>query len=102
MDNEQYNNGAPGIGLEVAAWLIEKEIVVVGADTWPVEVVPNPDPELVFPVHGELITKNGIHIQENLDLSALVADEVYEFAYIYIRMPLVGATGSAGSPIGVR
>ena len=81
VDNEKFNNGAPGIELEV---------------------VPNPDPELAFPVHQELITKNGIHIQENLDLPELVEDEVYEFAYIYIRMPLVGATGSAGSPIAVR
>ncbi len=29
----------------------------MGSDTWPVEVVPNADPTLVFPVHNELITK---------------------------------------------
>ena len=50
VDNERFNGGAPGIGLEVAGWLIEKDVVLVGADTWPVEAVPNPDPTLAFPV----------------------------------------------------
>ena len=62
----------------------------------------NPDPALAFPVHGELIAKNGIHLQENLDLSRLAADQVYQFAYIFVRLPIVGGTGSPGSPIAVR
>lgn len=102
VDNERYIGAMPGIGLEVARWLIEKEVVLVGTDTLVVEVLPNPDPAVAFPVHGELIAKNGIHIQENLDLSQLAADEVYQFAYIFVRLPIVGGTGSPGSPIAVR
>lgn len=102
VDNERFNSGTPGIGLDVAEWLIEKEVVLAGADTWPVEVVPNPDPELVFPVHVELIIKNGIFLHENLDFTELIEDEVYQFAYIFVRIPITGATGSAGSPIAVR
>ena len=30
------------------------------------EAVPNPDKKLAFPVHGELITRNGIFNHENL------------------------------------
>ena len=102
VDNERYNNGAPGIGIEIAQWLVGKEIVLVGSDTWPVEVVPNPDPDLAFPVHNELITKNGILIHENLDFTGLIDDQVYQFAYIFVRVPIKGGTGSPGSPIAVR
>ena len=102
VDNERFNQGAPGIGLEVANWLIEKQVILAGADTWPVEVVPNPDPNLAFPVHGELITKNGIFLHENLNLNGLIEDEVYQFAYIFVRVPIAGATGSPGSPIAIR
>jgi kynurenine formamidase len=102
VDNTQYHSGAPGIGLEVAQWLIQKEVTAVGADTWPVEVFPNPDPNLFAPVHTELIPKHGIFLQENLDLSELAEDEVYQFAYIFVRVPIKGGTGSPGSPIAVR
>lgn len=102
VDNERYVGAMPGIGMDVAHWLIDKEVVLVGTDTLIVEVVPNPDPTLAFPVHGELIAKNGIHLHENLNLSTLADDEVYQFAYIYVRLPIVGGTGSPGSPIAVR
>lgn len=102
VDNARYIGAMPGIGLEVAQWIIDKGIVLVGTDTLVVEVVPNPDPALAFPVHSELIAKNGIHLQENLDLTRLAADQVYQFAYIFVRLPIVGGTGSPGSPIAVR
>ena len=88
--------------MEIAQWLVGEEIVLVGSDTWPVEVVPNPDPDLAFPVHNELITKNGILTHENLDFARLIDDQVYQFAYIFVRVPIKGGTGSPGSPIAVR
>ena len=100
-DNDTFNSGAPGIGLEAAAWLIEREVAVVGADTWPVEVVPNPDSSLAFPVHQELITKNGIFIHENLATERLIEAGVSEFAFVFSPLPLVGATGSPGAPLAV-
>ena len=100
-DNATYNNGCPGIGLEAAAWLIERNIVIVGADTWPVEVVPNPDPTLAFPVHQELIPKNGIFIHENVATERLIEAGVSEFAYIFSPVPIQGATGSPGAPLAV-
>lgn len=100
-DNATFNSGCPGIGLEAAEWLIERGIAVVGADTWPVEVVPNPDPNLAFPVHQELIPKNGIFIHENVATERLIEAGVSEFAYIFSPMPVKGATGSAGAPLAV-
>ena len=102
VDNDRYNAGAPGIGIEVGRWLSGQNITMAGGDTWPVEVVPGEDPGKAFPVHNHLLTENGILIHENLNLSALAADEVYEFAYIFVRVPFKGGTGSPGSPIAVK
>jgi kynurenine formamidase len=101
-DNARYGAGEPGIGVEAAKWLAAKQVAMIGADTWGVEVAPNPDADLAFPAHQELITKNGIFLQENLDLSALVADQAWEFLYVFAPVPIKGATGSPGSPIAIR
>ena len=100
-DNGRYNSGCPGIGLEVAGWLVGKQVSVVGADTWPVEVVPNPDPKLAFAVHNELITKNGIYINENLIFDELIAAGSHRFVYVFSPVPIRGATGSIGAPIAI-
>ena len=100
-DNQKFNSGAPGIGLDAAAFIIESGVAVAGSDTWPVEVVPNPNPTLAFPVHQELIAKNGIFIHENIATERLADAGVYEFAYIFSPMPTKGATGSPGAPLAV-
>ena len=100
-DNQKFNSGAPGIGLDAAAFIIESGVAVAGSDTWPVEVVPNPNPTLAFPVHQELIAKNGIFIHENIATERLAEAGVYEFAYIFSPMPTKGATGSPGAPLAV-
>ena len=100
-NNDKFNSGEPGIGLEVAKWLIDKGIAVTGADQWATEVVPNPNKDLAFVVHGELICKNGIYNHENLDFTGLIADRKYQFVYIFSPAPIKGATGSNGGPIAV-
>jgi kynurenine formamidase len=100
-DNARFNEGQPGIGLEVARWCVDKQLTLVGSDTWATEVVPNPDPDLAFVVHNELITKNGIHNHENLDFAELIKDRVHEFVYVFAPLRLKGATGSAGRPIAI-
>jgi kynurenine formamidase len=100
-NNDKFNAGEPGIGMEVAKWCIDKGICLTGGDQWATEVVPNPDKNLAFPVHGELITKHGIFNHENLDFTGLIADRKYQFAYIFSPAPIKGATGSNGGPIAV-
>lgn len=100
-DNATFNSGCPGIGLEAAAMLADAGVAVVGSDTWPVEVVPNPDPSLAFPVHQEFLPKRGIFIHENLASERLAEAGVYEFAYIFAPVPIKGATGSPGAPLAV-
>jgi kynurenine formamidase len=100
-DNTRFNSGEPGIGLEVARWLADKQISLVGSDTWATEVVPNPNPDLVFIVHNELLTKHGIFNHENLDFGGLIADQAWEFVYVFAPMRIKGATGSPGRPIAL-
>lgn len=98
VDNAKYNSGCPGIGMEVARWIAGGNAGVTGFDTWPGDAVPNEDPDCVFCVHQYLQTRHGIINQENLNTSKLVDAGVYEFAYIYNPVPIVGATGSIGHP----
>ena len=100
-NNAKFNEGEPGIGLEVARWCVAKQLALVGGDTWATEVVPNPDPDLAFVVHNELITKNGIFNHENLDFGDLIKDKVSEFVYVFAPLRIKGATGSPGRPIAI-
>ena len=101
-DNARFNQNAPGIGVAAAQYLVDREIVMAGSDTWAVEVVPNPDASLAFPVHQLLIPRNGIYIFENLATEVLARDSAYEFAYIFAPLRLKGATGSPGNPLAIR
>ena len=101
-DNAKYTQGAPGIGVAAAQFLADKEVTVVGADNWGVEVGPNPDANLGAPVHQLLIARNGIYLHENLNTEELARDNVFEFAYIFAPLRLKGATGSPGNPIAIR
>lgn len=101
-DAARYNENPPGIGLEVAHWIVDRQASMVGSDSWTTEVVPNPAPELDFPVHQVLIPENGIHNLENMVLDEVADAGVYEFLFIFTPLPLVGATGSPGRPLAIR
>jgi len=100
-NNDRFNSGEPGIGLDAAKWVVEKDLALTGADTWAVEVVPNPDKSLAFVVHAELQTKHGIHNHENLFFDDLIAAKKYQFVYCFAPAPIKGATGSNGCPIAI-
>jgi kynurenine formamidase len=82
--------------------LIEKKIVMVGADTGTVEAIPGENKDMFAEGHQYLLMRNGIHIHENLDLSELAKDKVYEFVYSFAPVQLKGATGSPGNPFAIR
>lgn len=102
VDNETYNSGEPGIGMEAGRWLVERKIAMVGSDNYGVEAVPAENPDQAFPVHQLLLTRHGIYLLENLTLDDLAANGVYEFAFVFAPLPLKGATGSPGNPIAVK
>ena len=101
-DNEAFSAGEPGPGIAAARWLTDRKIVLVGADTWALEVVPHEDKDQPFIVHQHLLVRNGVYILENLDLEALAAARAHEFAFVFSPLRMKGATGSPGNPIAVR
>jgi kynurenine formamidase len=101
-DNTRYVKSCPGIGIAAAEWLAKQDPMLVGADNWPIEVAPNPDPQLSLPVHQIMLVVNGVHLLENLKLEELAAKKVYEFAFIVQPLKIKGGSGSTVAPIAVR
>jgi len=93
------NQGSPGIGVEVANWLIERKVGLVGGDSCCVEV-RGPVPK--ESVHHLLFLGHGIPLLENLDLGALARDEASEFLFLGLPERIRGATGSLIRPVAVR
>ncbi len=100
-DGERFSANGPGIGLAAGQWLVAQDPMLVGADNVPVEVSPNPDPELSTPVHQIMLVINGIHLVERMKLNELAAAGVYEFAFVVQPLKLKGATGSTVAPVAI-
>ena len=101
-DNARYAGSSPGIGVAAAEWLARQSPMLVGADTGPVEVAPNPDPKLNLPVHQVMLVVHGIHLLENLKLEDLAARGVHEFAFVIQPLKMQGATGSTVVPVAIH
>jgi kynurenine formamidase len=92
----------PGIGMEVARWLVERKVTVTGSDTSVTEVSPSAVQGAAIPVHQELMMKNGIFNIENMTFEELAADRGYEFLFIATPIRFEGATGSPLRPLAIR
>jgi kynurenine formamidase len=90
----------PGIGLEAAAWLADRDVVAVGCDNAAVEVIPF-DTNDFLAVHKALLVRRGIYMLEFLNLSDLAADECYTGLLSVGPLKVSGATGSPINPIFV-
>lgn len=101
-DPKRFGAGEPGLGKTGAEYLIEKEIVAAGGDTWGLEAVPFPEGTGVFEVHQMLIPMNGIYILENMETRQLVADQAWEFMFVLGPARLRGAVQMLINPIAIR
>ena len=101
-DNARYMKSFPGIGVAAAEWLVRQDPMLIGADTGPVEVSPNPDSQISLPVHQIMLVVNGIHLLENLKLDELADKRVHEFAFVMQPLKIQGATGSTVAPVAIR
>jgi kynurenine formamidase len=101
-DTARFMAGEPGLGVDGARYLAELGVVAVGSDSWAVEVIPHEDPTLAFPVHPELLAKNGVYILENMDTRALAADGVHEFLFVLGQPRFVGAVQAVINPVAIH
>ncbi len=102
VDPKRFMAGEPGLGLEGAKFLAAKDVVAVGADQWGLEVVPGEDPDILFPVHQELLAKNGIYTLENMKTEELVADKAWEFLFVLGQPKFKGAVQGIINPVAIR
>jgi kynurenine formamidase len=101
--NAVYNASEPGIGMEAAKWLADQKVVLIGSDTFAVEVWPSEDPSIAIPVHVFLLPNNGIHIIENVrtDLIAAAAQKDGR-ATFFLNMTVPKAVGFTGNFVNIE
>src|SRR6266702_7438392 len=101
--NATYNKAEPGIGKTAAQWLADQKVVLVGTDTWAVEVIPSEDAMEAFPVHALLLTDNGIHIVENVRTDLIAAEAASsKRASFFLSMTVPKAMGTTGTFINIE
>ena len=101
--NTAYNASEPGIGKAAAQWLTDQKVVLVGTDTWAVEVIPSEDATEAFPVHALLLTDNGIHIIENVRTDLIAAEAASsKRATFFLSMTVPKAVGTTGTFINIE
>ena len=98
----EFMASEPGLGGEGAQYLASLDVVAVGADTWALEVLPGENPTELFPVHPELLAKNGIYILENMNTAELARDEVWEFMFVLGQPKFEGAVQAVINPIAIH
>jgi kynurenine formamidase len=101
-DNARFVKTCPGLGVKAAEWLIAKDPILLGSDNHPVEVSPNPDPQLSLPVHQLALVVHGVYLLENMKLDELAQKGVNEFTFILQPLKVQGGTGSTVAPIALR
>jgi len=100
--NANYNKSEPGISKGAAQWLADQKVVLVGSDTWAVEVIPSEDAMEAFPVHAILLTDNGIHIIENVRTDLIAAEAASsKRATFFLSMTVPKAVGTTGTFVNI-
>ena len=101
-DKKRFLAGEPGVGKDGTQYLIDKQVVAVGADTWAVEVIPFEKGVGVFEIHQMLLARNGIYILENMDTSELVKDKAWEFMFTLGASRITGGVQAIINPVAIR
>ena len=92
----------PGLGVEGARYLAGLGVVAIGADTAALEAIPHEDPATAFPVHTELLAKNGVYILEVMNTTQLAADGATEFLFVLGQPRFVGSVQAIINPVAIR
>jgi kynurenine formamidase len=99
-DQTEYQRPHPGIGLDAAQYLADRDVVLVGADNRGVEPLPFHG-STALPVHRLLLVEYGIHLIEFLYLEEVAADESWEFLFVAAPLRITGGSGSPLSPFAI-
>jgi kynurenine formamidase len=96
----------PGLALECAEWLCEREVATVASDNWGVEVQPSRTEGAMFPLHCVMLRDVGMMFGEMFDLEALAddcaQDGQWDFFFSGPPLRVTGGVGSPANPIAVK
>jgi kynurenine formamidase len=90
-----------GLSIDGAKWLVERQVSVIGGDNVALEVAPSGIPGDPQPVHRFLIQEQGIPIMEWVFMEDLSRDQIYDFLFVCLPLPIKGATGSLVRPLAI-
>ncbi|MFB4162381.1 cyclase family protein [Alteribacillus sp. JSM 102045] len=88
----------PGIGLEAARFLAERDIVGLGADNLTVEPMPMEE-NAKKSLHVFMIRELGMYLMEMLHLDEFAQEKEYEFFFVAAPLKIKGGVGSPINPI---
>jgi kynurenine formamidase len=106
-DRDGWMSGEPGLSLECASWLRERDVAAICSDNWAVEVLPDSSGgDGRLPLHLVLIRDVGMTLGEMFDLeelaTACAADGRYDYLFCGPPLRFTGAVGSPVNPIAIR
>jgi len=96
-----FAQGEPGYGISACEYMASRDIALQMGDTSANDAQPFGEQgnEYAVPCHTENQTKRGIWNLENVDTKSLVDAKIYQGAFIWAPLKIIGATGSPGNPI---
>jgi kynurenine formamidase len=100
LDGELSYEAEAGLGFDAARWLAARDVSLIGADNFAVELVPSATGEMM-PVHLVCLHEHGIHLLEFVDLTPLIESAVTSCLLIVAPLAVVGGVGSPVNPIAV-
>ena len=100
-DPEAWVSGEPGINNAGVEWIVEKNPMAVGADTWGLEPVPAAERDGVFYGHVILLQQNGIYILETMNTGPVLRDGVNEFMFVLGQPRIRGAVQAMINPVAL-
>lgn len=98
--SEAFFAGEPGIGMDAARWLADRDVVAVGTDNFAVEVIPT-ESGVPAPVHRYLIRDCGMYLMELFRLDELAEAGAHQFMFVAAPLGIVGGLGSPITPLAI-
>ena len=97
--------GMAGLHARCVPWLHERRIAVLGSDGISDSIPSTDAPEWPVPIHQCCLVAMGVHLLDNLDLSALGAAcaerKRWEFLFTVAPLRVRGGTGSPVNPVAM-
>ena len=98
---ELFAQGEPGFGISACEYMASRDVALTLGDTSANDAQPAGEQGTDYAVHchTEMQTRRGIWNLENVDTKSLIDNQVYEGAFVWAPLRIVGGTGSPGNPV---